>query len=124
MDRFAKTEDAEKLAAEERRRKLTTPLLSKDALFQNVLQACVGGPVEECKDDCLRALKKIRRRSKLGSELWSIDDVFNTNGYSLLGQAVVDRNHHAISCLVDVKASLNKYDKNGENVNPCSCLCS
>ena len=45
---------------------------------------------------------------------WSADDVLNSHGYSLLGQAVVDKNHGAVQFLiVEAKASMGLHDANG-----------
>ncbi len=44
---------------------------------------------------------------------WAVDDVLNSHGYSLLGQAVVDKNHNAVRFLVEAKASVGLHDGNG-----------
>ncbi len=45
---------------------------------------------------------------------WSADDLLNSHGYSLLGQAVVDKNHGAVQFLiVEAKASMGLHDANG-----------
>lgn len=58
---------------------------------------------------------RTKKEEKQGGQSVSfpVDDVVNSHGYTLLGQAVVDNNEGAIDFLVEMKADLGFHDTNG-----------
>lgn len=87
----------------------------KDSLFQAVLNAF---ETEQPETEALKCMKRLRMRTATHTNAtWTVDEASNSHGYSLLGQAVVDKNSKAIKFLVRTKASTNHHDSNGTYVN-------
>ena len=141
VDRFAKHEDPAEVAARQKQENTTAAFNPKDQPFQDVLDAC--WPEAATKLSAVEALKRLfrprgssRSGGRGGKHLsrplrpqgiesgkktkqdgqpvpFSVDDVVNSHGYTLLGQAVVDKNEGAIDFLIEVKADLGYHDTNG-----------